>query len=189
VVRDNKLIGHNTDGQGFVASLKENGEKKIKEKTLLILGAGGAARAVATQAALEEAGKILITDKLKEKAEQVVRDLNTNIPSCEVRAIPQEEIESTLKAADFLINATPIGMNPGDPLIINPDWLPPSLLVFDLVYNLGETKLMKAAREKGCRVIGGLGMLVQQGAISFQLWTGKKAPLKVMRKVLEEKFR
>lgn len=188
-VRDEKLIGYNTDGQGFIASLREDGGEKVKGKVLLVLGAGGAARAVVTQAALEGAGEILITDKVEEKAEKVVRGLKKNIPFGPAQAISQKEIKSQLKKADFLINATPMGMHPQDPLIIDPDWLSPALLVFDLVYNLGETKLMKTAREKGCRVVGGLGMLIHQGAISFQLWTGKKAPIEIMQKILEEKFR
>ena len=189
VVRAERLIGYNTDGQGFIASLREDGEEKVKGKTLLVLGAGGAARAIVTQAALEGAGEILITDKVEEKAEKVVHSLKKNIPFGPAQAVPQKEIKSQLRKADFLINATPVGMHPQDPLIIDPDWLSSSLLVFDLVYNLGETKLMKAAREKGCRVVGGLGMLVRQGAISFQLWTGREAPLKVMQKALEERFR
>ena len=189
VVRSDELIGYNTDGQGFVASLREDGGKEIKGKALLVLGAGGAARAIVAQAALEGAGKILVTDKIKEKAEKMVSDIRKNISSGEIRTIPREEIKPRLRETDFLINATPVGMNPQDPLIIDPDWLSSSLLVFDLVYNLGETKLMKAARERGCRVIGGLGMLIHQGAISFKLWTGKDAPIRVMREVLEEKFR
>ena len=80
-------------------------------------------------------------------------------------------------------------MNTDAALIIDPDGLFPHLLVFDLVYNLGETRLMKVARGKGCRVVGGLGMLAHQGAVSFQLWTGRKAPLEVMRGALEKKFR
>ena len=189
VVKADKLIGYNTDGQGFIASLREDGEGEVKGKTLLVLGAGGAARAVITQAALEGARKILVTDKIAEKAEKVAQTIEKNIPSSAARVISQEEIKSALREADFLINATPVGMNPYDPLVINPDWLLPHLLVFDLVYNLGETRLMKAARERGCRVVGGLGMLAHQGAISFQLWTGRKAPLKVLRKALEERFR
>ncbi len=188
VVRDERLIGYNTDGQGFIASLREDGGETVKGKTLLVLGAGGAARAVVTQAALEGAREILVTDKLEEKAEKVVHDLKKNIPFGQTQAIPRQEIKSQLRKADFLINATPVGMHPQDPLIIDPNWLHPSLLVFDLVYNLGETKLIKAARGKKCRVVGGLGMLVHQGALSFQLWTGKEAPIGVMRQILEERF-
>ncbi len=188
-VRSERLIGYNTDGQGFIASLKEDGGETVQGKTLLVLGAGGAARAVAIQAALEGAGRISITDMLEERAEKVASHIEKNIPSCKVGVVPRDKVQSTLKDADFLINATPVGMKPEDPLIIDPDWLFPHLLVFDLVYNQGETRLMKAAREKGCRVVGGLGMLAHQGAISFQLWTGRKAPLEVMRGALEKKFR
>ena len=121
VVRAERLIGYNTDGQGFIASLKEDGGEEIKGKTLLVLGAGGAARAVATQAVIDGAGEILITDKVEEKAEKVVYGLKKNIPFGPAQVIPQEEIKSQLKKADFFINATPVGMHPQDPLIIDPD--------------------------------------------------------------------
>ncbi len=188
-VSSGKLIGYNTDGQGFIASLKEDGRETVRGKTLLVLGAGGAARAVAIQAALEGAGRIFISARLEERAEKVTSHIEKNIPSSEAGVVPRDKIKSTLEDADFLINATPVGMKPDDPLIIGPDCLFPHLLVFDLVYNQGETRLMKVARGKGCRVVGGLGMLAHQGAISFQLWTGRKAPLEVMRGALEKKFR
>ncbi|MCK4261514.1 shikimate dehydrogenase [bacterium] len=188
IVKSERIIGYNTDGQGFITSLKEDGREEVRSKNLVILGGGGAGRAVATQAALEGAKRISIMDKIVERAEKLSSDIRRNIPSCQVEAVFEDEIKFRLKEAHFLINATPVGMKLNDPILIDPDWLQPKLLVFDLVYNLGETKLMKAARERGCRAVGGLGMLVHQGAISFKLWTGKEAPVKVMRKVLEEQF-
>ncbi len=188
VVKSDTLIGYNTDGQGFITSLKEDGQEEVRGKNLVILGAGGAARAVATQAALEGAKGISITDKIKDRAQRLSSDITRNIPSCQAEVVLEDEIKFRLKEAHLLINATPVGMKLDDPVLINPDWLQPHLLVFDLVYNLGETNLMKAARERGCRVVSGLGMLVHQGAASFKLWTGKEAPVKIMRKVLEERF-
>lgn len=189
VVKSDILIGYNTDGQGFITSLKEDGQEEVRGKNLVILGAGGAGRAVATQAALEGARRISITDRIEAIAQKLSSDIRRNIPSFQAGVVPEDEIKSKLKEAHILINATPVGMKLDDPVVIDPNWLQPELLVFDLVYNLGETKLMKAARERGCRVVGGLGMLAHQGAISFKLWTGKEAPVKVMRKVLEERFR
>ena len=188
VVKSDILIGYNTDGQGFITSLKEDGQEEVRGKNLVILGAGGAGRAVATQAALEGARRISITDRIEAIAQKLSSDIRRNIPSFQAGVVPEDEIKSKLKEAHILINATPVGMKLDDPVVIDPNWLQPELLVFDLVYNLGETKLMKAARERGCRVVGGLGMLAHQGAISFKLWTGKEAPVKVMRKVLEERF-
>ncbi len=188
IVKSERLIGYNTDGQGFITSLKEDGQEEVSGKNLVILGAGGAGRAVATQAALEGAKRISITDKIADKAEKLSSDIRRNIPSSQAEVVLEDEIKSKLKEAHLLINATPAGMKSDDPVVIDPDWLQPELLVFDLVYNLGETKLMKAARERGCRVVGGLGMLAHQGAISFKLWTGKEAPVRIMRWVLEERF-
>jgi shikimate dehydrogenase len=188
VIKSEKLIGYNTDGKGFVRALKEEGGIDIRGKKIVILGAGGAGRAVAVQSALEKAEELIIFDKEGERAKRLAADIKKNISALCVGTVSQDEIKPNLKEADILINATPIGMNAGDELIINPQWLLPRTLIFDLVYNPQDTRLMQAARERGCSVVGGLGMLIHQGALSFELWTGKKAPLRVMRKAAEELF-
>lgn len=185
-IKSERLIGYNTDGKGFVRALKEERKIDIQGKKIVILGAGGAGRAVAVQSSLERAEKLIIFDKENERAKRLAADIKKDIPQLCVEAVSRDKIKPNLNEADILINATPVGMNAGDELIINPQWLLPRTLVFDLVYNPQETRLMQAARERGCSVVGGLGMLIHQGALSFELWTGKKAPLDVMRKAARE---
>ena len=186
VIKQERLVGHNTDGKGFVQALKEEGKVNIQGKKIVILGAGGAGRTVAVQSGLEEAGKLIIFDKEEERARRLAADIKRDIPQLCVETVSRDEIKPNLNKADILVNATPVGMKVDDELIIDPQWLLPRTLVFDLIYNPQETKLMQAARERGCSVVGGLGMLIHQGALSFKLWTGKKAPLDVMRKVAKE---
>lgn len=188
VVKDDKLIGYNTDGHGFIDSLREDGQERVEGKTLLVIGAGGAARAVVTQSALEGAGQILITDKFEEKAKDLADNVNKNISPDKVKVIHPDEVTSRIKDADILINATPIGMKNSDPLIVDQKLLTPPLLVFDLVYNVGDTRLIKIAEKQGCRIVGGVGMLAYQGARAFKLWTGREAPIGVMRRILENMF-
>ncbi len=185
-IRSGKLIGYNTDGKGFVQALKEEGKIDIQGRRIVILGAGGAGRAVAVQSGLEGAGELIIFDKIAPRAKRLAADIGRNIPQLRVGVISRDEIKSNVGEADILINATPVGMNAGDKLLIDPEWLLPRTLVFDLVYNPQETRLMQASRERGCSVVGGLGMLIHQGALSFELWTGKEAPLDAMRKAAEE---
>jgi len=185
VIKRGKLIGYNTDGKGFVQALKEEGKINIQGKRIVIFGAGGAGRAVAVQSGLEGAGELIIFDKEEERAKRLATDIRKDIPQLCTRVVSRDEIKSNLNKADILINATPVGMNAGDKLIINPEWLLPRTLVFDLVYNPQETRLIQASRERGCSVVGGLGMLIHQGALSFELWTGEKAPLGAMRKAAE----
>ncbi|MBT9138429.1 shikimate dehydrogenase [candidate division NPL-UPA2 bacterium Unc8] len=185
-IRSGKLIGYNTDGKGFVQALKEEGKIDIQGRRIVILGAGGAGRAVAVQSGLEGAGELIIFDKIAPRAKRLAADIGRNIPQLRVGVISWDKIKFNVGKADILINATPVGMNAGDKLLIDPEWLLPRTLVFDLVYNPQETRLMQASRERGCSVVGGLGMLIHQGALSFELWTGKEAPLDAMRKAAEE---
>ncbi|MBT9132052.1 MAG: Shikimate dehydrogenase (NADP(+)) [Firmicutes bacterium] len=185
-IRSGKLIGYNTDGKGFVQALKEEGKIDIQGRRIVILGAGGAGRAVAVQSGLEGAGELIIFDKIAPRAKRLAADIGRNIPQLRVGVISWDKIKFNVGKADILINATPVGMNAGDKLLIDPEWLLPRTLVFDLVYNPQETRLIQASRERGCSVVGGLGMLIHQGALSFELWTGKEAPLDAMRKAAEE---
>ena len=186
IVKGGRLIGDNTDGKGFMQALREEGKIDVREKKIVILGAGGAGRAVAMQSGLEGAGELVIFDKEEERSKRLRADIKREIPWLCVETISPNGIKSALNEADILVNATPVGMNIDDELIIDSQWLFPRTLVFDLIYNPRKTKLMQAGRKRGCPVVGGLGMLIYQGALSFELWTGKKAPLDVMRKAAEE---
>lgn len=178
LVRGNKLIGYNTDGIGFVKSL---GRYSLKGKTMFLLGAGGAGSAIAVESALCGLKRIFIADKLNNRA----KNLSKKISMCEtiiVRA--DDEMKDVLPEADIIVNATPIGLNANDPISIPARWIPKKKLVYDLIYNPSETKLLKTAKSKGCKIINGLEMLLCQGAWAFKIWTGKKAGLEVMRRAI-----
>ncbi len=182
VVKSDKLIGKNTDGKGFTSSLKEDGGFDLKGKSIFILGAGGGGRAVGIQSALEGAKRILILDGVGEKAQDLAQAIKSNISDCEAEVV--NSIKEGVKGVDLLVNATPVGMNLKDPLLINSEWLSQETFIFDLIYNPSETRLLKVAKERGCPTLNGMGMLVRQGAASFKLWTGREAPVKVMREAL-----
>ena len=180
--RGNKLIGYNTDGIGFVRSL---GKYSLKGKTMFLLGAGGAGRAVAVQSAECGLSRIFIADKLKNRA----KNLSKKINMCEAITVPVgPEMKDVLPEADIIVNATPIGLNAKDPISIPARWIPKRKLVYDLIYNPSKTKLLKTAKSKECKIINGLDMLLCQGASAFQIWTGKKAPLEVMCRAIRKKL-
>src|SRR3990172_6402881 len=187
-VVDGRLIGYNTDGYGFVTSLKKDLKTELKGKKIMVLGAGGGARAVVLKALMEKVGRVYIGDAVKEKVVKLISDVKKVYPDSEV--VPyyfkDDEVKGALEEAEILINATPVGMKKDDPLLIKYEWLKKSLLVFDLIYNPSETKLLKAAKKKGCRCCNGLGMLLHQGAKSFEIWIGEKAPVEVMRRALQK---
>lgn len=186
--QDGKLIGYNTDGQGFITSLLTDGRVKLEGQKVLLIGAGGAGKAVAVKLAERGVERLVITDKIVERAEALVGRLRENIPDCPVYAIPpgDKEFAKTVLESTLLINATPVGMKEGDPPIIDPEYLHKDLFIYDVIYNR-ETPLIEAARKRGLRTLGGMGMLIHQGAASFEIWTGQKAPIEVMRnKILEE---
>jgi len=183
---DGSLFAYNTDGPGFISDLKER-KVDISGKKVSVIGAGGGARAVAMMLASERPQKLLIFDIDKEKAFQLVQRIKEFHPDSgaqRVDSISRLEI----KDADILVNATPVGMKPSDPLIVQREWLRPGLFVYDLIYNPPETKLLKTAADAGCRVANGLGMLLIQGCLAFEKWTGQKAPTEIMRKALFERI-
>ena len=186
VHKENKLIGYNTDGEGFSKALKEDLNFDPRDKTIFLFGAGGAGKAVGISLAKSGARQIFIVDKNKKKAGALAENIGKNFP-CTAVELTHSHNQEAIKNAHLLVNATPIGMNPDDNLLINPVYFSQQLLVFDLIYNPTETKLLRTARKKGLKAANGLGMLVQQAALSFELWTGEKAPIEVMRKALQNK--
>lgn len=178
-------IGTNTDAAGFLAALRQAGFAPA-DRRALILGAGGAARAVVY--ALGQAGcRTVVYNRTQERARRLVRELSitgtataSGAPSATATAsLGELEVDDF----DLLVNATPVGQWPQTPSCPWPEALPlPShWTVFDLVYNPAETRLLARARAAGATVVGGLEMLVHQGALGFRLWTGRDAPLEVMR--------
>lgn len=184
VVKDGKLYGNNTDGMGFVRNLKENGVD-VNGKRMVVMGAGGAATAIQVQSALDGAKKISIFNRKDEfyaNAEKTVQKIKSMLPACEVNVYPLEDTEklyAEIKDSDILVNATKVGMKPLDQesLIADTSVFRPDLVIADAVYNPKETKFVQEAKAAGCKVaLGGIGMLMWQGAAAFHLFTGKDMP-------------
>ena len=186
VETDGTMSGCNSDGMGFSLDLKERGFDAAGKKVSLI-GAGGGARAVATSIAVKHPAKLLIYDLDAAKAQALYDIVKNFFPSVPVEVVATVE-RLEIYQADLLINATPVGMRESDPLLIKKEWLSGELFVYDLIYNPSETKLLKAAKDAGCHTANGLGMLLYQGCLAFEYWTGRKAPADVMRKVLLERL-
>jgi shikimate dehydrogenase len=190
VTEDGKLTGHNTDAAGFLRALNEAGFDPASQRCI-VLGAGGSARAVVY--ALATAGaRVVVLNRTVARAQTLVRSLLPHLPAGALLAsapLTANDLSAHLDQARLLVNCTSAGMAPHvlrSPLpggVI----LPWDMLVYDLVYNPVETLLLKQARSAGARPVGGLGMLVHQGAESFRLWTGREPPIDVMRQAcLEE---
>lgn len=186
VIKDGKLYGNNTDGMGFVRNLKENGVE-VKGKRMTVMGAGGAATAIQVQLALDGAAKISIfnrKDEFYDNAERTMAKIKEMLPQCEVNVYPLEDTEklyAEIADSDILVNATKVGMKPLDDqtLVKDTSVFRPDLVVADVVYNPKETKFVQSAKAAGCKVaVGGIGMLLWQGAVAFHLFTGKEMPTK-----------
>ena len=181
-----KLTGYNTDAEGFLRSLIEEGVE-LEGKRALMFGAGGAARAVG-YALLKGGVKFLnIVNRSFSKAKKVAEILGRR-GNVLVYPLKEGTVETLLKDADIIVNTTSVGMKEGDPQLFDYSKIPSGITVVDIIYNPPQTPLIKAAKEKGCKTINGLGMLVHQGAVAFEIWTGKKAPVEKMKKVLEEEL-
>jgi shikimate dehydrogenase len=187
-VRKGRLIGHNTDGRGFLRSLRERGGMDPKGKKFLFIGSGGAARAVGFSLALAGAAEIVFRDLDVRKASLLASDIQdkTGVPAV---CITHEMLQEYATGADCLINATPLGLKRTDPLPIPAAIVMRKHLLCDLVYNPPETALLKMAKKKGAKRLPGLGMLLYQGVIAFEIWTGQKAPILVMKNALSRQIR
>ncbi len=189
VNRDGILQGFNTDGYGFLRALRNDAGFKPVNRKVLILGAGGAARAVAFTLLDEKVSFLLVANRSLSRAENLANALAgraTDIHSgtkIAAAALSGKDIRNMMGDFHLIINCTTVGMkhstSEGQSILV-PGLIPKGALVYDLVYNPAETPLMKAARAAGARTIGGLPMLVYQGAASFKLWTGREAPLDIM---------
>jgi len=187
VFRDGMMEGHNTDARGIIASLHEEGVENIEGMNVVVLGAGGGAHAVVVGLALAGAGRIVIANRTREKAVRLAESVGgkTGV-QVEGISLDDRRLPEHISRSDLLISTITAGMDPSIPLVIDPDWLHQGLTVCDIVYVPPETNLLKAAAERELKIIGGMGMLVHQGAISFQLWTEKRPPVGTMRKALAE---
>lgn len=187
-VTDGKLIGHNTDGRGFLRSLREQAKYDARGKKFLFIGSGGAARAVAFSLALAGAKKITFRDIDTIKAAALAHDIQSKL-GVESKAISEDALSVSAVEADCLINATPLGLKKTDPLPLQKELVLKRHLVCDLVYNPPDTPLLKTAKARGAKVLPGLGMLLYQGVIAFEIWTHKKAPSLAMKNALTSQLR
>lgn len=187
VNEDRCLKGYNTDGSGFLRSLEEAGFDPAGKRAV-ILGAGGAARAVAFALAAAGCGSLVLANRTPERATELAGALaGASLPAPVVYRLGDAGMRSEVEAADLVLNTTSLGMWPRvEETPLPPDWFRPGQWVYDLVYNPLETKFLASARRRGCRVISGLDMLLYQGAAAFTLWTGREAPVAVMARVLRE---
>ena len=189
VVReDGTLFGENTDGKGFVEALVNAGEV-LSGKTITILGAGGAARAIATECALAGAQKVTVINRTLSRAQELAQLIAGNT-GAESEALAWEENQKIPAGTQILINATSIGLAPdsGCRPPIDYDSVTPGMVVSDVVFNPSFTLFLQEAAARGAKTISGLGMLACQGARNFTLWTGREAPLQVMEDKLREEF-
>jgi shikimate dehydrogenase len=186
-VKEGKLIGHNTDGRGFLRSLKEQARFNPRGKTFLCMGSGGAARAVGFGLALAGASRIFFYDLDQGKALQLAQDIASKT-GVAVQSIGEADRANCAAEADCLINATPLGLKRNDPLPLDGRLIASRHLVCDLVYNPAFTPFLKAAKTRKAKTLPGLGMLLYQGVIAFEIWTSRKAPALVMKRALSRQI-
>ena len=197
VKRDNKLWGYNTDAHGFIEALRRQGNFEPEGKKVAILGAGGAARAVSFALVQNKVTSLLIINRTLERAQALADNLGQYISQAawqtKIAILPWQSLTSNQVFDDcqLIVNCTTTGMKHSSqegqsPL--NIELIPKGVMVYDLVYNPYPTPLLKLAEEAGANILGGLPMLVYQGAASFELWTGREAPLDIMFKKAEGSF-
>lgn len=183
VNKDGVLTGYNTDATGFLQALKEN-RVELKGKNSVLIGAGGAARAIGFVLAQNEASLTILNRQAEfDWAKELAYRLSQLFQKVKAMALSDKNLALALKGADVLINTTSVGMKPNHKESPVPArLLKPGLVVIDIVYNPPKTKLLKEAKEAGAQVISGIDMLVGQGALAFEMWTGQKAPVELMKK-------
>ena len=194
VKRGNRLLGFNTDGYGFIEALYKEGHFEPEGKQIVILGAGGAAKAVSFALVQQKANSLLIINRTLERAETLADSINRYVKDSsvspeglktKVTALPWQSLYSgkTLEHCHLIVNCTTIGMRYSSQEGQSPlsaELIPKNVLFYDLVYNTWEKPLLQIAQNAGANILRGLAMLVYQGVASFELWTGKKPPVDIM---------
>jgi shikimate dehydrogenase len=183
--RNGKLIGYNTDGAGAYRALRAEGSDP-RDQRITILGAGGAARAVAFHLA-PLSRSLVILNRTREKAVSLALELHRAGWDVTGRGLTPQTLSEEVPESNILINATSLGMYPRvDEMPVGRDLIHPKMTVFDIVYNPPQTKFLRAAQEAGAKVVGGLQMLVYQGILAFEIWTGKIPSMKTMARAIED---
>lgn len=187
---DGTLVGYNTDGRGLVEALRSETGFDPAGKTAVIIGAGGAAGAAVVGLILAKAASITLVNRSVERAEAIVDRMRPYLRGAAAEALPLDlSARDAVEAADLVVNATPVGMVEGDASPVPPEWLHEGQVVCDMIYQRPETELMRVARAAGATVVGGLPMLVEQGALAIEIWSGASqvsVPRDIMRRAAEE---
>ena len=184
IIRDgSNFIGHNTDAHGFIHGLRKVGAFNPKNKQVLLLGAGGAARAAAFGLAKEQISSLIIANRTGERAQSLADDVSEHIPYVSTIELTECHLKKACESINLIVNSTSMGMRHSKTEQLTPltaQIIQPETLVCDMVYNPMETPLLMEARKAGARILGGLPMLIYQGAAAFKHWIGKEAPIEVM---------
>lgn len=190
-VHNKKLYGTSTDGEGLLRSLKMDADFVVKGKSIIILGAGGAGRSIAAYLATKGAERIIIANRTPGNALKAVALVRKASPLTIVFAIKLKDkfVRFYSNTSDLIINATSVGLNTNDTAVISHKAIRKGIIFYDLIYNPEVTSNIKEAKKGGAKTYNGLGMLLHQGAVSFEFWTGKKAPLSVMKRALQKGLR
>jgi shikimate dehydrogenase len=188
-----KLRGYNTDGKGFARAVRQEFAVDLRDLKVMILGGGGAARAIALQCARENCERLVIANRTFATAQKLAEELREYFagprvlgPVPRLQVIPWEEVAIRFQIAqlDLIVNATPLGLNRSDPSPIPARLLAPHLMIYDTVYREGRAPFVSAATEAGARAANGLAMLLYQGALAFEIWFEREAPIEAMREAL-----
>ncbi|PYL99355.1 MAG: shikimate dehydrogenase [Verrucomicrobia bacterium] len=188
-----KLRGYNTDGKGFARAVRQEFAIDLRDLRVMILGGGGAARAIALQCARENCERLVITNRTFATAQKLAEEVREYFtgpkvlgPVPRLQSIPWEEAAIRFQVAhlDLIVNATPLGLNRSDPSPIPARLLAPHLMIYDTVYGEGRTPFVLAAIEAGARAANGFSMLLHQGALAFEIWFEREAPIGAMREAL-----
>lgn len=184
--RGKRPVGHNTDGRGFVHAFEGEWGEKLTGKRVLLLGAGGAARAIAVQLLVEGVDHLTLANRTVKKAQRLVESYRRRFARKRVMALPlqADRLAPIVREVQIIINATLLGMRSEDRSPIPAGLLRPGLTVCDLVYKPPMTTLLREAQSVGARTLNGVGMLLWQGVLAFKIWTGKKPPVDVMKQAL-----
>lgn len=183
------LVGYNTDGRGLLEALREEAGWSPEGTRVVVLGAGGAASAAVVAFGVGRAAQVSVINRDEDHAHDLVARVAPSLRATEIVVIPSgPQARAAIEAATLVVNATPVGMAEGDPSPVPEEWLHPGQVVFDMVYHRRSTTLLETARRAGANAIGGLGMLVAQGALAIDIWTERAqdpAPRDVMRAAAE----
>jgi shikimate dehydrogenase len=186
---DGKMIGYNTDGRGFTESLEREADFVPEGKRVVIVGTGGAAGAALVGLVLGKAANVVLAGRNPEAGELLLERMGPSLRDTDAEAVPLDEsLRPLVEGADLVVNATPLGMSPDDPSPLPAEWLQPGQVVADMVYRPANTAFLAAAAQRGATPLGGLGMLVAQGAVAIEIWNGDTqvpAPREIMRSAAE----